>query len=40
MYEQTVSDVFKTQDDVAQVVADTVAAKLGARLPQTAARAP
>lgn len=33
MYERTVSDVFKTQDEVAQVVADTVAARLGAHLP-------
>jgi serine/threonine-protein kinase len=29
MYERTVSDLFKTQDEVAQVVADTVAVKLG-----------
>ena len=40
MYERTVSDVFKTQDDVAQVVADTVAAKLGVHLPQAAVRTP
>jgi TolB-like protein len=33
MYERTVSDVFKTQDDVAQVVTDTVAAKLGVHVP-------
>lgn len=33
MYERTVSDIFTTQDDVAQVVADTVASKLGVHLP-------
>jgi TolB-like protein len=34
MYERTVSDLFKTQDEVAQSVADTVAVKLGARIPR------
>jgi serine/threonine-protein kinase len=36
MYERTVSDVFKTQDEVAKIVADTVARKLGVHLPQAA----
>jgi len=34
MYERNVLDVFKTQDEVAQTVADTVTAKLGGRLPK------